>query len=108
VGMKELSGYRLAVMGDGGKAEGRKRVHTSGAKAPVSLAGERPKAEALGYLEATARTTATADPCGMTTKRTSNNNSNNNNSKIYCEAFRYAAVLRCGGGGFGSGSGLGG
>jgi hypothetical protein len=37
------------------------RRHTPGAKAPLSCGPERPKAEALGYLEATAKTaTATA------------------------------------------------
>jgi hypothetical protein len=47
---------------------------------------ERPKAEALGYLEAKARARqrqqqrATADPYGMTNKRTSNSKNNGNSN----------------------------
>jgi hypothetical protein len=44
--------------------------------------GERPKAKALGYLDArtkaTATTKATADPYGMTNKRTSNSKNKSN------------------------------
>ncbi|RSL15991.1 hypothetical protein EDE15_1497 [Edaphobacter aggregans] len=49
--------------------------HTPGAKAPFLARGERPKAEALGYLDATATTTTTAeaDPCGMTNKNCNSN-----------------------------------
>jgi hypothetical protein len=43
-------------------------------QSPVFWQVERPKAEALGYLEE--KTRATADPYGMTNQRTSNGKDN--------------------------------
>jgi hypothetical protein len=53
MGLREPS-LRMTLFGFG---EGR---HTPGAKAPFSLESERPKAKALGYLDAKATAKANA------------------------------------------------
>jgi hypothetical protein len=60
-----------------------------GLKPPFFVAQKRPKAEALGYLDATATATAKSkynsiwksrSPSGMTNKRSSDNTNDNSNS----------------------------
>ena len=63
----DFMGFRAATISRRKECR-RMGRHTPRLKPPVILF-ERPKPEALGYLEATATATATADPYGMANKK---------------------------------------